>query len=412
MMSPRLIVLILSLLLGIQPITTDLYLPALPTMTAELDAPVALGQLTLGALLLAFGASQLVWGPLSDRFGRRPVLLVGLSLYTLAALASAFADTMMQLVVWRAVQGAAMGASVMCARAIVRDLYTPVVAARVMSKGFSGLGVIACLSAPLGGLLTDGFGWRASLLMLAVFGALTLALLVLRFEETVREPNPRALQPTMLVSIWGRILSKHAFWSFALLAAATYGGLFTFLAASPFVLIEIHGVSRTAYGFWMASMSAAYLFGTFVCRRLLIRFGVRQTVAVGGLFSLVGGTSFGVLALAGVHGIWAIMVPQYLFMLGHGVHQPCGQSGAVAPFPYTAGAASALCGFLMMLAAFAMGLWLGAAMDGTPFPMTNGMWFWGVATAAVAWLLVWRTEEARLPDEQRVPMERETGADG
>ncbi len=390
-MSSGLIVVILSLLLGIQPITTDLYLPALPAMTEALGAPVAMGQLTLSALLLAFGASQLVWGPLSDRFGRRPILLIGLSLYMVAAVGSAFAGSMVQLVIWRALQGAAMGASVMCARAIVRDLYTPEAAARAMSKGLSGLGVIAFLSAPLGGLLADWFGWRATLLVLAVFGAGVLATVMLRFEETVREPNPRALNPGVLVSVWAHILSQHAFWSFALLAAATYGGLFTFLAASSFVLIEIHGVSRTGYGFWMASMCAAYLLGTFMCRRWLIRHGIRRTVAIGGGFSIVGGTLFGLLALAGVHSVWAIMLPHYLFMIGHGVHQPCGQSGSVAPFPRSAGAASAMGGFLMMVVAFAMGIWLGRAMDGTVFPLANGMWFWGVLTAAVAWLLVGRT---------------------
>ena len=139
------IVLLLSLLLGLQPITTDLYLPALPVITAGFGAAMSQAQLTLTALLLAFGVSQLVWGPVSDRFGRRPVLLVGLSAYALAAVGSTLAPSMTALIIWRAVQGAAMGAAVMCARAIVRDLYNPTQGARVMSKGLSGLGVIAFL---------------------------------------------------------------------------------------------------------------------------------------------------------------------------------------------------------------------------------------------------------------------------
>src|SRR3954468_17599937 len=133
-MAPGLVVLVLSLLLGIQPITTDLYLPALPSLTEGFAAPVAQAQLTLTTLLLAFGTSQLVWGPLSDRFGRRPVLLCGLGAYTLASIACALEPTMALLIVWRTVQGAAMGAAVMGARAIVRDLYTPEAGARMMSK--------------------------------------------------------------------------------------------------------------------------------------------------------------------------------------------------------------------------------------------------------------------------------------
>jgi MFS transporter, DHA1 family, multidrug resistance protein len=124
-MSAALIVLILSMLLGIQPITTDLYLPALPALTEGFGASMSQAQLTLSALLLAFGTSQLIWGPLSDRFGRRPILLWGLAAYTLASVGSTLAPSMALLIVWRVMQGAAMGAVVMCARAIVRDLYLP-----------------------------------------------------------------------------------------------------------------------------------------------------------------------------------------------------------------------------------------------------------------------------------------------
>ena len=121
--APSQMVLTLALLLGIQPVTTDLFLPALPTITDGFGASMAQAQLTLTALLLAFGISQLFWGPLSDRFGRRPILLVGLSAYVVAAAASALAPSMVWLIAFRALQGAAMGAAVMCARAIVRDAY-------------------------------------------------------------------------------------------------------------------------------------------------------------------------------------------------------------------------------------------------------------------------------------------------
>ena len=124
-MAPGLTILLLSLLLGLQPITTDLYLPALPALTEGFGASMVQAQLTLTALMLAFGLSQLIWGPLSDRFGRRPILLLGLTAYVLASVASTLAPTMEALIFWRTLQGAAMGAAVMCARAIVRDLYSP-----------------------------------------------------------------------------------------------------------------------------------------------------------------------------------------------------------------------------------------------------------------------------------------------
>ena len=392
-MKPAFVVLALSLLLGIQPVTTDLYLPALPAITAALSAEMAQAQLTLSALLLAFGCSQLIWGPVSDRVGRKPVLLVGLLAYVVASLAGALAPSMEALVLARIVQGAAMGASVMCARALVRDLYTPEVGARVISKGLSGLGLIACLSLPLGGVIAEFFGWRAALAALAVFGALALGVVVWRFEETLTQPDRDALKPGRLWRTWVEVLSNRSFRAYALLVMMTYGGLFTFLAASSFVFIGLMGVSQMMYGVLMFTMALAYLIGTFVCRRLLQRVGLHRTVAIGGALTLVGATLVGVLALLGVHGVAPIMMPFYLFMIAHGIHQPCGQAGAVGPFPRTAGAASAMSGFLMMLSAFAMGQWLGRNMDGTVFPLTHGIWFWGTLTALVAWRLVWPLRE-------------------
>lgn len=387
-MPPGLTVLILSLLLGLQPITTDLYLPALPALTEGFAAPMAQAQLTLTALLLAFGVSQLIWGPLSDRFGRRPILLIGLSAYVLASVASTLSPTMEMLIVWRTLQGAAMGAAVMCARAILRDLYTPAQGARVLSKALSGLGVIACLSPPLGSLLSVWFNWRVALLMLTVFGALCLGLIALRFSETAPQKKADTLQPATLARTWLGILRHPTFIAFSSLSIVSYGGLFTFLAASSFVFIEVLGWNTAQYGLLMSSNALAYLLGTFLCRHWLARFGVRRAVALAGALSLAGGTLMGTLALAGVSSGWAITLPQYLFMLGHGVHQPCSHSGAVGPFPQTAGAASALNGFLMMVAAFAMGSWLGQNMDGTVFPLVFGVWFWSVLTALAAWTLV------------------------
>ena len=387
-MPPALVVVILAMLLGIQPVTTDLYLPALPALTVNFSAPMSQAQLTLSALLLAFGVSQLVWGPLSDRFGRRPILLVGLAAYLVAAIGSTLAPGMAQLIVWRALQGAAMGAVVMCARALVRDLYLPQDGARIMSKGLSGLGALACISAPVGGLLAQYVGWRATLAAVAVFGALALTLVMLRFKETLTAKNFQAIEPATLVKTWRSILGNPAFLAFSALSAASYGGLFTFLASSSFVFMTVLNLSKAQFGMVMFFTSISYVAGTFVCRRLLLRFSVQKTVAIAGLISLSAGTLMGGMALAGVVNVWAIVLPLGLFMVGHGIHQPCGQSGAIGPFPRSAGAASAMNGFFMMVVAFGIGSWLGVRIDGTVLPLTNGLWFWSAMIALSAWVLV------------------------
>ena len=389
-MPQGLVVLLLAMLLGIQPVTTDLYLPALPAMAAGFAASMAQAQLTLSALLLAFGCSQLIWGPLSDRLGRRPVLLMGLVMYVAASICATISSGMDALIAWRVVQGIAMGAVVVCARAIVRDLYAPAEGAHVMSKGLTGLGILACVSAPLGGLLAEFLGWRYALLALAVFGSAALALVALRFREPLPHKNPTALQPATLLRVWRVVLSNPAFLSYSALSAASYGGLFTFLATSPFVFIQVLGLNNAAYGGLMFLNSLAYILGTFLCRQWLARWGVQKAVALAAGFSLAGGAGMGVLAYVGFSNVWAVMVPQALFMLGHGVHQPCSQSGAIGPFPRAAGAASALNGFFMMMVAFGIGIYLGTHMDGTVKPLAYGVWFWSAAIALVAWTLVRR----------------------
>jgi DHA1 family bicyclomycin/chloramphenicol resistance-like MFS transporter len=378
------------MLLGIQPVTTDLYLPALPALADSFTAPMAQAQYTLSALLLAFGCSQLLWGPLSDRFGRRPILLLGLGAYVLATAASTLAPSMQWLIGWRVLQGAAMGAVVMCARAIVRDLYRPTDGARIMSKGLSGLGVLACIAGPLGGLLAEYGGWRITLLAPAVFGVLALGLISLRFEESLSRPNPLALNPAALLRTWLQIVRNPTFLAFSALSAASYGGLFTFLATSSFVLINIMGLSKTQYGMVFFFMCLAYVAGTFLCRRLLTRFGVQNSVGIAASLSLISGLLMAGLTWAGVISLWAIVLPYALFMLAHGVHQPCGQSGAIGPFPQAAGTASALNGFLMTLVAFVMGTWLGTHMDGTVRPLTYGVALWTLLVALIAWTLVRR----------------------
>jgi DHA1 family bicyclomycin/chloramphenicol resistance-like MFS transporter len=164
--------------------------------------------------------------------------------------------------------------------------------------------------------------------------------------------------------------------------------LFTFLAASSFVFMNRLGLSNPQYGGLMALNSLAYVGGTFLCRHWLPRFGVRRALKWAGVLSLTGGTLMALPSLFGVQSVWAIMLPQLLFMVGHGIHQPCGQSGAVGPFPQAAGAASALNGFIMMLAAFATGSWLGRHMDGSVRPLTLGLWFWSALIALTAWTLV------------------------
>ena len=388
--SRALAALALSLLLGLQPVTTDIYLPALPMLTRALGAPVGAAQLTMSAVLLAFGIGQMVWGPVADRTGRRPVLLWGLGLYVIAALASVGVQDIGSLIACRVFQGLGLAASVVVARAIVRDLYEPQEGAQVMALALQGLGVIACLGPLSGGLITAAAGWRAALALVAACGIATLAFIAWRLPETIGQRNPQATALAPLMRTWRQIATHRTFIAWTLLTACTYGGLFTMLAGSSFVYIEMLGLTPAWYGAAMASGSIAYMSGTVLCRRLIARHGTTGAVKRGAALTLAAGMLMLGGALAGLHSVWAVLVPQWVFCVGHGVHQPCGQTGAVGPFPRAAGAASALAGFVLALVAFAIGLFLGQALQGDVMPFAACVAFWSAATAAVAWTLVQR----------------------
>lgn len=393
--SAALTVIMLGLLLGLQPLATDLYLPALPQIQHGFAAHVSQMQLTLTGFLLAFGCSQLIWGPLSDRWGRRPILLIGLAGYAAAALGCAGAQSMGSLIAWRSLQGAALGAGVMCARAVVRDLYAPHMGAQVMSKALTGLGLLAFLSPVSGSLLVGWLGWRSTMLAQAAMGCVAWLLVALRFQESIARRNRSALQLPHLLATWVRILRHPTFQAYNLLTGFTYAGLFTNLAASSFTYINVLGMERTHYGLMMGFNALCYIGGTFLCRRLLRSLSVQRTVAIAGALSLAAGSAIGLAALAELRSIWAYALPFCIFQMAHGIHMPCGQSQAVAPFPQAAGTASALNGFVMMLMAFGMGHWLGLHLDAaSPAPLALGVWFWSVCTALTAWTLVYRFGQA------------------
>ncbi len=393
--SPRsqaMTVLLLALLLGLQPITTDLYLPALPALTQGFGASMVQAQLTLTALLLAFGTSQLVWGPLSDKWGRRPVLLGGIAVYAASAIACALAPGIETLIAARTLQGVAMGACVMAARAVVRDLYEPVQGAKVMSQALSGLGVIACTCVPVGGFLTDLLGWRWALSSLVLFALATGALIYFYFDESLQQRNPKALQAKSLWAAVKHIVRNPTFQAYSALSTASFAGLFTFLATSSFVFTQSMGLSKTVYGLLMFSMSLSYIIGTFICRWLLLRISVQTCVFWASLVSLFAGLLMMLVAYLGPgqswFGAWAVMLPVNIFLLAHGVHQPCGQSGCIAPFPDMAGTASALNGFSMMLVAFGMGTWIGTHMANPLLAMAQGIMLAATSLALIGSLAV------------------------
>jgi DHA1 family bicyclomycin/chloramphenicol resistance-like MFS transporter len=363
---------ILMLLLATQVVATDLYLPALPHIAADLAVSAGKVQSTLTVFVLSFGLAQLLAGPLVDRYGRRAILLWGLGLYVVATLGGAMASSLPLLLLFRALQGCATAAAVIGARAIIRDNHDGAAGMKSMAASLTGQSVIGVACPLVGGMTVQYVGWHATIGVEAGFGVLAWLAVYAGFAETYARPargNGGAS--------FACFFRDRQFVACSLLAGLSFSGALAFLLLSPFVFIGEFGMSKVAYGVMPALCCLAFLLGTVACRCCLRRWSVPKVVRLGASLSLLGAASQLLLWKFGIRGVWSLALPQCVYMLGHGFHNPCGQAGAVAPFPAQAGQAAAASGFVLT----GIGFLIGQMVTGSARPASETL---VVAMACIA----------------------------
>ncbi|MFM1988304.1 MAG: hypothetical protein RJA99_1261 [Pseudomonadota bacterium] len=381
---------LLALLLSIQPMSTDMYLPSMPGIAAGLGVSAASVQATLSVYILGFALTQLLAGPLSDRFGRRPVALGGLAAYVAGSLLAAGSDSLATLLVARVLQSVGTCCTTVCARAIVRDRYEPATGARRLSQAMSWVALMPLLGPIAGGVLATGFGWRAAFVAMAAFALLALAVCLRELGESNREPQRDAMRPGPMLANYAAVARSPTWLGFTLVGTAMYWGLFSFLAEASFVFGGVHGLSPSAFGLAIAAVTGGFLAGTLAVRRVLPRLGVRRTIAVATALAATSGLAMLALALGGVVHVAAIVVPQCAFVFAHGLSQAAWQAGSIAPFPRLAGTAAAATGFVQNVVAACAGLLIGRLHDGSALPMAAMVALGGCAAVLVSGTLVRR----------------------
>ena len=339
--------LLLIACLGFQPITTDLYLATLPTLAKHFNVTTRAIDSTLLTYLIVYAIAQLVTGPLSDRFGRKPILLSGITIHIIASLGAMFAPHLSGMNAMRGLQAVGVCCTVVCCRAIIRDSLEPKQGAIVLSKAMTWMGLIALLSPLIGGLLQMHFGWQAAFLFIAVFGSSCLLLALQGYRETNRFMTVSATQWRSLFSNYLQIFKHRRFILFTLVAASTYAGLIVFLVKSPAVLIQHFALSPVQFGLCIACCTIGFISGTLIGRRLFAAKGTHRTLMVGAIISIVASGSMFALVQSGVDHIATYVGLQVLYLVAHGMLQPIAQALAISDFPEKAGAAAALMGFFI-----------------------------------------------------------------
>jgi DHA1 family bicyclomycin/chloramphenicol resistance-like MFS transporter len=361
---------LLGVLFALTALGTDAWLPALPVAARELGAPVAGMQLTVTTYFLGLAAGQLVWGPLSDRYGRKPVLLAGLALALAASAVCAFAHSATALVAARLAQGFGMSAGPVMARTIVRDLHGQEQAARLLARMIIVFSVIP-IAAPLaGGLALALGGWRAVFWLLAAFPALLLAWVALRLAETA--PAERAsAHPARIARSFAAIAAERGFLApyGAMLCAQV--GIFAFVANSAFTLVSGLGVSPTAFALLFALVMVGQIAGAWLSSRLVMRAGMLRLLRAGTLLVFVSGAAAAAAAWAGLAHPAAVVLPFAAFLFGTALIIPNATALALQPFPRTAGAASSLMGAAQFAVGAVVSSALGALFDGSARPMAT-----------------------------------------
>ena len=387
--TPWRLLALLMAMTAIGPATLNILVPALPALIQRLASDTGTVQLTLSLYLLSLATAQLLLGPLSDRFGRRPVVLAGLALNVAASVAAIAASSIGALIGARIVQAVGASTGIVIGRAIIRDLYERDRAAAMIGLVTTAMVIAPMISPLIGGILDTAFGWEAIFLFIAALSTAVLLWAVFVLPET--RPANGAHAPGMLIQEWRALIGNAKFHGYVLCGALGSAPFFTFLGGGPHVVVTLMGRTSAEYGLWFVVTSLGYMTGNFTASRLSQRFGVDAMILAGIVFELIGASLTTVLvATMPEAGPAIIFLPQLLISYGNGLLLPNAIAGAISVRPQAAGSASGMTGFAQMAVGAASTQVVSIALVGaaTAMPMAWMLVIMVLATGAAYGALV------------------------
>jgi len=360
---------LLGALIALPALGTDFFVPALPALTEALSVPVSAGQFTLTTYFVGLAVGQIVWGPLSDRFGRKPVLFTGLAVMLLSSAGAAASTSVPAIAAARLVQGFGMASGALIGRTIVRDLYAHEDAARLLSRMMIVFSLVPMCAPVAGALLVGWAGWPSVFAGMALVAAL-LCVAIVPLRETAPAER-RSIHPLAIVRTFAAILGDRRFLAPYLLVLCSHIGVLAWVANSSFTLVRGLGVSALAYGLMFAGVMLGQITGAWLSNRLVRRVGIGRLVRAGTVVMMAAGIAGAVLAWAGVAHWLAVVLPFMAFLLGTAIVFPNAMASAISPFPQSAGSASSLIGAIGFGAGAIVSSGLGALYDGTARPIAT-----------------------------------------
>jgi DHA1 family bicyclomycin/chloramphenicol resistance-like MFS transporter len=357
---------------AVSPLGINMYLPSMPGMARALGVDFTTIQLTLSLYLAAMALGQLIIGPLSDRFGRRPVLLTGMAAFVAGSLICLLAQNVSVLILGRVVQAIGGCSGITLSRAIVRDLYGRNQVASMIGYVTMGMAVAPMIAPTIGGVLDLFFGWRASFAFLMAFGGFALLFAFWQLYETNHKRGSASSARELLRS-YGSLFRSRLFWGYTLATSFVSAVFFAFLAGAPYVTIELMGRSPAEYGFYFAIVPSGYILGNFVTGRFAGSVGSNRMILTGTLMVLASVATMAAVFAAGFLHPTSLFVPMFFIGAGNGLVLPSGIAGAVSVKPDLAGAAAGLVGSLQIGFGALVAPLVGAALETTVWPLITIM---------------------------------------
>ena len=380
------VLILLSGLAFLMPLVIDIFLPAIPAMAASFDVSTGEIQITLASLNLGAAIGQIVYGPLADRFGRRPVIIVAMSVFSLTGFATVIAPNVEWLNFLRFIQGLTAASGMIIIRAVVRDLYDGALAAKMLAYTFV-TGSIMPIAAPIiGGNVTVWFGWQPNFYIIGGIGVLVLASLWIWLEET-GERDFQAINVQVMSKSFFRLARDRVFVTYAFTGIGPYAGLFAILTTLSSILIELMGLSPTVFGYLFGLIMLGNLAASLLAGRIVTSVGEMPLIYAGCTICLISGITAGCLAWVSVLNPAEIVIPSLGFMMGFALLVPAATAGAMSPFPEMAGRASSLIGLVHYSAGAITSLLMGLMADGTYMPLVSALTICGILSFMSIWPL-------------------------
>jgi DHA1 family bicyclomycin/chloramphenicol resistance-like MFS transporter len=377
--AERRLALVLGALAAIGPFSIDMYLPAFPALGESLGAPPGQVQATLAVYFLGLAAGQVIYGPLADRFGRRGPLFAGLGLFAAASALCALAPDIRFLAAARLAQALGGCSGMVIARAVVRDVTDERGAVRLMASLMLVMGVAPIIAPNIGGLVLPLFGWRGIFALLSLYGLALIAVIALFLPETLPPARRRRDGVGGTLRIWCSLLRDARFMGHALAGGCIIGGMFAYIAGSPFVFMQLHGVQPQHYGFYFGANALGIIVMGQIASRLAQRIEPARLLPAALHVALAAGLALLAVVITGAFGFPGIVGALFCYVAMIGAVMPLAVALAMGPHRAVAGNASALIGTLQFAIGAAAGGLLGVLQDGTALPMAGV-----IATCAVA----------------------------